>query len=163
MNDQRKWAALQRATWLDAQDPELRRFAAELVTVARRAADPERAFAQLAHAVARDWIPYETDTARVGGEDMAGVTRPREPALAVLRRRDDCDSKARLFVALCLAAGLRASLVPLWRGPALAHVSAEVWLNGKPTAVETILARARLGDRGESVPFEKTSNRWAYT
>lgn len=155
MSDRAKWDFLQRAPAADARDPELARLAGALAAVSARARQPARAFAHLAACVARDCIRYERDTARTGGEDIAGLTRPPAPALEAFRRGvDDCDAKARLFCALCLAAGTRARMVPLWRGDELQHVSAEVLLDGQWEPVELTLARARVGDRPKDVPRE---------
>jgi len=161
MSDREKWAFLERAPGRDATEPALRDTARSLH---RAALGDARVFVHLAHALARDGIRYKTDTARVGGEDIAGYTRRQSHALEALERgTDDCDAKARLFVALCLAAGLRARMVPKWDGAILRHVSAAVVLAGKEYPVETILARARLGDTETTVPTEKESRRWLYT
>jgi len=122
-----------------------------------------RIFLHLAHALARDGIRYRRDIERVGAEDIAGLTRPEnqnDPVDALLRGEDDCDAKARLFVAVCLAAGRPARMVDWWRRTAhgtemLAHVSAEAFLDRRWLPVELTLARARLGDRGNDVPREK--------
>lgn len=172
MSDREKWDFLERAPERDALDGDLRTLVHHLTEAAFIAAPcsaerRKRIFAALAHALARDAITYRTDTARIGGEDIAGFTRkPRfGDALEALRRGlDDCDAKARLFVALCRAAGLPARMRPIWDGDGerLRHVFGEVTLEGKPYAVETILARARLGDEPYSVPTEK-SGTWRYT
>lgn len=159
--DREKWAFLERAPERDAADPAVQDVARSLW---RAALCRPRVFAALAHALARDGITYQTDTARVGGEDIAGFTRRQGwPLEALDRGKDDCDAKARLFVALCRAAGLRARMVPRWEGETLRHVSAAVTIDGRELPVETILARARLGDAAEDVPHEKGKNRWAYT
>lgn len=165
MSDRDKWKFLERAPARDAQDPGLQDVARSLWRVALCAGpSPHESFARLAHAVARDCIRYETDTKRTGGEDIAGFTRRQGHALEALERgKDDCDAKARLFVALCLAAGLRARMVPRWEGETLRHVSAAVTINGRELAVETILARARLGELAEHVPHEKGAHGWRYT
>src|SRR5690606_35191080 len=110
-------------------------------------------YAKLALALARDGIRYLRDTARVGGEDIAGFTREPSPTDAIdalERLADDCDAKARLFCALCLACPeqIPARMWPLWMGPPgehLAHVAAECWL-GAWLHAEPTLARARLGE-----------------
>lgn len=161
MSDREKWAFLERAPVADACDPGLQDVARHLW---RAALCTPRVFVHLAHALARDGITYQTDTRRTGGEDIAGFTRRQGHALEALERgKDDCDAKARLFVALCLAAGLRARMVPKWEGETLRHVSAAVTIGGRELAVETILARARLGDRAENIPTEKDTKRWLYT
>lgn len=163
--DWAKWERLQDVTRADALDPDIRALSQSLAAVA---AGDRRRFVLLAHCVARDWIRYQSDTERTGGEDIAGVTRGPKPgdATEALRRgTDDCDAKARLFVALCLAAGMSAQLEPLWKPGAskllqLSHVFASVELNGKTVYAETILSRARLGDHPLHVPFEKGTHQW---
>jgi transglutaminase-like putative cysteine protease len=116
----------------------------------------------------------------VGREDIAGFTRPSRTgdALEALERgSDDCDAKARLFVALCLARGFRAQLMPVWRcrdgrltfaaapempTDELAHVYGAVWMLGAWHWAETTLARACLGDHPLAVPKEK-SGQWKNT
>ncbi|MBK8997446.1 MAG: hypothetical protein IPM35_17090 [Myxococcales bacterium] len=168
MSDREKWAFLERAPARDAADPVIQDVARSLWRVALGTGETgERArmaFAHLAHALARDCVRYETDTKRTGGEDIAGFTRRQGHTLEALERgKDDCDAKARLFVALCLAAGLRARMVPRWEGEVLRHVSAAVTIGGRELAVETILSRARLGEVAEQVPHEKGAHGWRYT
>lgn len=161
MNDRDKWKFLERAPELDAQDPGVRDVARSLW---RASLCQPLVFAHLAHALARDGIRYVTDTKRTGGEDIAGFTRRQTHALEALERAaDDCDAKARLFVALCRAAGLRARMVPKWEGDKLRHVSAAVTIAGRELAAETILARARLGDTADTIPTEKDTKRWRYS
>jgi len=120
-------------------------------------------FFKLALAVARDGITFESDIKQFGDEDIAGVTRHPEPndALdAYIRGSDDCDSKARLFVALCLARGFNARLWPLWKNGNLTHVAGEVEHKGKWLHAETILSRARLGEMHTEVPKEPTTGKW---
>ncbi len=170
MTDEEKWTFLEHVPALDAKDPKIKRLAEELNDAAQ--GNPQR-FAQLAHTIARDWIHQVSDVTRTGGEDIAGLTRP--PTLsdatdALERGEDDCDAKARLFVALCLAAGLAARMAPRWQptskteatplGRTLTHVSAEVHLNGAWRPVELTLARARLGELGENVPKENATGHW---
>ena len=77
----------------------------------------------------------------------------------------------RRFLALSLAAADsfanrahgRARMVPRWDGDKLRHVSAAVTIDGRELPVETILARARLGDTDATIPHEKNTNRWKYT
>lgn len=160
--DREKWQYLKAAPARDAHHPELRRRARLLWQAAND--DPHR-FAHLAHAVARDWIRYQTDTARVGGEDIAGYTRPRrpnDPLEALQRGNDDCDAKARLFCALCLAQRVPAEMCDIWKGERLAHVYARVLLDGKWLPVELTLARARLGDDPRAVPKE-ADGKWLRT
>jgi transglutaminase-like putative cysteine protease len=165
-NDQQKWEYLAGIVQQDAQHPEIRRRAGALWQAA--GGDP-RIFAQLAAALCRDGIRYIRDTARVGSEDIAGYTRKPKPndAIDALRRKvDDCDAKARAFVALCLAAGLAARMMPFWRqdpdGPMLQHVYGAVKLGERWCPVELTLARARVGDFPTKVPKE-VSGRWLRT
>lgn len=163
MTPQEKWAFLRDAPAADARHPTIAMLGRHLL--AASFGNPWR-FASLAQTVARDWIKQVTDTVRVGREDIAGLTRIPKPddAIDALRRgRDDCDAKARLFVALCLAAGIQARMVAWWSKtpePDLTHVSAEVRLGGKWRPVELTLARARLDELGTSVPGEKKDGKW---
>jgi transglutaminase-like putative cysteine protease len=163
MTPEEKWDFLRDAPANDARNPLLRRVAFHLWAAAFH--NPWR-FATLAQSVARDWIRQVTDTARVGGEDIAGFTRLPQPddAIDALKRgEDDCDAKSRLFVALCLAVGIPANVVPWWTKtdpPDLSHVSAEVLLGGKWRPVELTLSRARLDELGTVVPVEKADGKW---
>jgi len=167
-SDNEKWDFLRDIPQTDRWHPLIMRLAANLQSAAER--NPHR-YAFLAHAVARDWIHQVGDTERTGGEDIAGFTR--SPTLddaidALERGTDDCDAKSRLFVALCLAAGIPAQIVPYWKrsdgsvhhemrgapGDVLFHVAARCYVGGKWLPVELTLARARLGEPGELVPFE---------
>lgn len=152
-SDHEKWDWLRSRPARDAEDRSVRELAALLWRASRHR---PRSFAHLAHAYARDVVSYQTDTARVGGEDLG------HPAGVVRRGVDDCDGKARLFCALCIAVGLEARLVPLWldEGRYLKHVYAEVSLDDKWTPVETILRRARVGETYKAVPKESGSAKW---
>ncbi|OFW65967.1 MAG: hypothetical protein A2Y74_05390 [Actinobacteria bacterium RBG_13_63_9] len=152
----RKWRFLAAAPYLDVQDVRLRRLAASLWEVAQR--DPER-FANLAQCVARDNVRFVRDTARVGEEDIAGYTRTPgrlDAVEALVRGWDDCDAKARLFVALCLAQRVPAKMMPLENGAGmLQHVYAAVRFGGGNwLPVELTLRRARVGDDPYAVPKE---------
>src|SRR5580765_6169535 len=113
--DDEKWERLERIPAQDAKNLKLRHMAGLIWELAGER--PIRFF-KLALAVARDGIEYESDIKQFGHEDIAGITRKPDPddALdAYVRGSDDCDAKARLFVALCLAAGFNARLWPLWK------------------------------------------------
>lgn len=168
MTDLDKWQFLTTAPELDAKHPKIREICQHLWTAAN---GNHKRYLQLAFTVARDWVRQLPDTDRLGNEDIAGFTRepnPNDPIDALRRGYDDCDAKARLFVALALAAGITARMVPYWKrdngrldpwgAPTerLAHVAAEVRLNEAWWPVETTLARARLGELGEFVPKERT-------
>lgn len=151
-DDARKWAFLQAAPVEDARSPELQHIAGLLMGASL--GDVGR-FVALAMALARDGVRYQLDTARVGGEDIAGYTRPSESPIAILERGvDDCDGKARLFVGLCLAGGVRARMVPYWSGQTLRHVAGEVLLGGHWLPCDPTAARARVGEVYTQVPRE---------
>jgi len=170
MNDEQKWEFLFHVPSRDTEHPRIQ----QLATTLRIAAGSNNIrFAQLAMTVARDWIRQTSDVNRTGGEDIAGLTRnpTDDDAVDALRRgEDDCDAKARLFVALCLAGGLDATMVPRWNmvpvadgtpnGRTLTHVSAQVKINDRWWPVELTLSRARLGEVGETVPREIETKRW---
>lgn len=162
--DRLKWLRLSALPDRDAQSEGVQHLARLLREVA---AGNTRLFVQLCQCVARDGIRFRSDVARVGGEDIAGITRPYNPdALEALERgEDDCDAKARLLVALLLAGGLGARMVPWWgnQSDELDHVSVECMLGGRWIHLETILSRARLGDEPQSVPVEVTTGKWAYS
>ena len=152
--DDEKWALLQEVVISDSKNPKLQRMAELLWELSQN--KPLR-FLKLALATARDGITYESDIKQFGHEDIAGITRAPEPDDAIdayTRGFDDCDAKARLFVALCLAGGFKARLWPLWKHGVLQHVAAEVEYERAWIHAETILARAQLGEMHTSVPKE---------
>lgn len=154
IDDQHKWQLLQEVCITDSKNPKIIRMAEILWELSQ--SQPIRFF-KLALAVARDGIEFESDIKQFGHEDIAGVTRPPEPDDAIdayTRGHDDCDAKARLFVALCLAAGFNARLWPLWKHGVLQHVAAEVEFQGRWLHAETIVSRARLGEMHTDVPKE---------
>jgi len=157
----RKWAYLLAAPHADVRSPELRRRARALAIAA---GDRPHIYVALAAALARDGIRFVRDRDRTGAEDIAGYTRepgPSDAVDALVRGEDDCDAKARLFVALCLAMGIRARMAPIWTDDGrLQHVYAEVRLDGAWQPVELTLARARVGDDPFGVPFEKGTTSW---
>ncbi len=160
--DDEKWYLLQEVCIADSKNPKLIKMSKLIWELSQ--SRPIRFF-KLALAVARDGIEYESDIKQFGHEDIAGVTRAPEPDDAIdayNRGHDDCDAKARLFVALCLAAGFKSRLWPLWKHGVLQHVAAEVQFQGKWIHAETILARARLGEMHTSVPKEPDGN-WKMT
>jgi transglutaminase-like putative cysteine protease len=160
--DGEKWQLLQEVTATDASNPKLKRMAELLWELSQNR--PIR-FLKLALAVARDGVTYESDIKQFGHEDIAGVTRAPDPDDAIdayNRGSDDCDAKARLFVALCLAAGFNARLWPLWKHGVLQHVAGEVLLDRKWIHAETILARAQLGEMHTDVPKER-DGKWKMT
>jgi hypothetical protein len=173
--EQRKWDFLREVPQRDAMSQEtpgneaLRQVAAALAAVANLSPWPQWCFAQLAHAIARDCVQYQTDNERVGKEQIDGYTDPYiSPLEPFTRGVDDCDAKARLFVGLCLCRKLNAEMVPRQKGAKLAHVYGRIFLQGPSDAmprwyyVETILRRARLGEVAESVPKEPETGKWAF-
>lgn len=164
----RKWQFLEAIPTKDASDPNLRGIADCLRNAARESAFPDWTFASLCLALARDGIQYQTDTERVGREQIDGFTDPYVSPLVPYRRGwDDCDAKARFFVGLCLAGGLEAKMVGRWRSGRLAHVYGTVNCQAPKEPArrwhiaETILARARLGDIAERVPKESDTGKWS--
>ncbi len=151
-SDEEKWCYLRDAPELDRAERKVAELAILLWEAARR---DVRAFAELAHAYARDVIRYMTDTEQFGEEDIAPAGKLGD---VIDRGVDDCDAKARLFVALARALRLKANMVPHWKGPVLAHVSAEIEIDGKMVPVELTLARARLGETPHDVPRDVTGH-----
>jgi transglutaminase-like putative cysteine protease len=167
--EQRKWAFLADVPKVDAKTPECIELARRIGTVASLTPTADWCFANLALALVRDCIAYQLDNERVGREQIDGYTGPYvSPLLPLARGVDDCDAKARLFVALCLARGLEAEMVPRWKGSRLSHVYARVRLRGRGDVnprwwfAETILRRARLGDVAENVPKELETGKWSF-
>jgi transglutaminase-like putative cysteine protease len=161
MTPHEKLHALNTLARRDARHEAVRELTGHLLNVAELLGHRELVL-HLIHAVARDGIRYQTDTARTGGEDIAGLTRAYDhPLTAAWRGKDDCDAKARLFVALAIAAGYAARVAGLIEADVLTHVYPEVWRGGTWTPAETTLSRARLGDPPREVPKE-SSGRWLY-
>lgn len=163
IDDKHKWELLKEIPHVDSKNPKLKAMADTIWELSLK--DPMRFF-KLALAVARDGIEYESDIKQFGHEDIAGVTRAPEPDDAIdayVRGHDDCDAKARLFVALCLAEGFNARLWPLWKHGNLQHVAGEVEWQGKWIHAETILSRARLGEMHTDVPKEIRTGKWMMT
>ena len=159
ITDEHKWQLLQEVCISDSKNPKIIRMSKLIWELSQ--SEPMRFFT-LVLAVARDGVKFESDIKQFGGEHIAGVTRPPEPNDAVdayIRGHDDCDAKARLFVALCLAAGFKARLWPLWRHGVLQHVAAEVQFQKRWIHAETIVSRARLGELHLEVPKE-TNGKW---
>lgn len=186
MSDWEKWLFLKAVPARDAEQPEVQALAQSLYTVASLSPVPRWAFVELALCVARDLVRYVLDTRRVGREQIDGW-RPdgyRSPLAPIERGADDCDAKARLFVALCLARRIPAEMVPrpsetmVRAGARLQHVSARVFVAApqwdrkvgqlveggeKWREVETILARAKVGESAERVPAELDTGNWLYS
>ena len=176
LTDAQKWEFLRTVPaediWASAR---LRTVAAQAralglcIAALRGEAQWEWPTAHVCHCIARDMVAYVTDTARVGREQIDGLTDPEPPSRAACLERgtDDCDAKARLFVALCIGAGLEAEMVPRWEHGRLVHVYARVRLPAgqgrKWFDVETILQRARIGDVPEDVPHEQRTGLWLYS
>lgn len=159
--DRVKWAQLRELPDRDSVAPRVRWIASVLRDIVR--GDTDR-FVALCFAVARDGVRYVSDTVRTGGEDIAGITRVYvDPSECLDRGADDCDGKARLVVALLRGGGARARLVPWWDKTTgdLAHVSAEVSREGVWLPLESILARARVGELPQQVPTEPNGE-WLY-
>ena len=160
IDSQHKWTLLQEMPNIDSRNPKLRHMADLIWELSEKR--PMR-FLKLALAVARDGINYESDIKQFGHEDIAGITRHPEPddaTDAYDRGSDDCDAKARLFVALCLAKGFEARLWPLWKDGELQHVAGEVKVHNQWVHAETILSRARLGEMHTDVPKEPKTGKW---
>ena len=161
--DRLKWLQLAALPERDAQAEAVRHLAGLLHEAS---SGNRRLFVALCQTVARDGIRFVSDVARVGHEDIAGVTRDYgDPLEALERGQDDCDAKGRLVVALLLAGGLGARMVPWWdrKTGDLDHVAAEVMLDGRWQHLETILSRARIGDEPQQIPVEISTGQWAYT
>jgi len=167
-DEQRKWQFLKNAPAEDAKSPEVQALAANIREIAKITAWPDWTFAYLALSISRDCIKYQLDSIRVGREQIDGFTDPHgSPLLPLIRGVDDCDAKARLFCALCIAGGIAAEMVPRWKGDELAHVYAKVLLPLQAGQyewrfVETILRRATIGEESGHVPKEIDTGKWLF-
>jgi transglutaminase-like putative cysteine protease len=132
--DKAKW--LGAAARFDSLHPAIQETAARF----GRLPPPERA--QAIHRFVRDSIAYTRDPG--GREEFA------DAPTVLLRGHDDCDGKARLFVALCEAAGLPARILPWWgAGGHFDHVQAEVCVGGRWLLAELIVHGVELGEGPE--------------
>lgn len=154
----RKWQELRGAQEKDFKSPLMQRLGHYLSLLCN---GNDQRVAALAMAMARDCVAYESDIARVGAEDLDN------PDNVWRRGVDDCDGKARLFVALCRAADVRAELVPKWQSDPLIkdelwlqHVSARALVNGQWQPAELTLKRAQLGEAPSDVPKETGDGKW---
>lgn len=146
-----------KAQWIDAQasldarKPAVRELATRYAH-AKGPNNPE-GLARDLHAFCRDAIRYVRDPSF---EELADST-------TILQRGfDDCDGKARLFVALCRAVSLDARIRPVFKGRDFVHCQAEVRWPGSeklPTQqgdgwilAELILAGCELGQDPETLP-----------
>lgn len=167
--DTAKWEFLRDAWRADMGQPLVRQVAAHLWAASLPgpvAARPRR-FAVLALAYCRDVVRYQSDTERTGGEDIAGWTgqtssdvaggpkHDRELDDTIRRGTDDCDAKARLFVALCKVVGMTAEMLDVWNGGTLEHVRARVLLGQEWWTAEPTLERSRLGEAPPDIPREQ--------
>jgi hypothetical protein len=128
----------------DANDPSIQSWA----TLFRRLPRPECEAAILRFC--QCCIRYERDP---GWQDDAGNRHGIElldsSAVGLQRGYGDCDLKARVFVALCLACGVPAEIEPVFRGDnGFPHVRARVlrpdgrgWETADPTIVNSTIGR----------------------
>jgi transglutaminase-like putative cysteine protease len=132
-----------KAAWLhgaaerDAADPVVRALAWRFVAAHPDPVGRARAIQRWV----RDAIRYVRDPKK-GGRRREQFASSR---VILWRGQDDCDGKARLFVALCLAAGLTARIRPVVQGGEFVHVQGEVLLPGGWTCAELILRGVELG------------------
>ena len=149
-----------KARWLDASasedatDPHLRAFARRFVHGRAELREPADVVREL-HRYVRDAIAYVHDWG--GREEFADTA-------TILRRGfDDCDGKARTFVALVRALGLpdvQARIRPVFKGGSFVHVQAETRFPGSKgprsdpegwQLAEVIVRGVGLGDDPERI------------
>lgn len=148
---------LEKAAWLDAQasldatSAPVRRLAARFAT----SHDPndQEGLARDLHRFVRDSIHYVRD---------GGIERLDSSSTILKRGYDDCDGKARLFVALCRAVGLDARIRPVFEGRINTHEQAEVRWPGSNKVrgagpggyllAELILENCQLGQNPADLP-----------
>lgn len=136
---------------LDARHPKVRSFAANFAR-ARGPNDVGGLARDLARFV-RDGITYVHDPS---------VEEFADTATILARGYDDCDGKARAFVALCRAVGVEARIRPVFNGAEFVHVQADVRWPGSQyergaepggwLLAELILKGHRLGQNVNTLP-----------
>ena len=142
-NREAKAAYMADAARHDAHDPAVLTWARGFVALPR----PDREEAILRFV--QRCIRYERDPAWYDREGHRhGIELLDSSAVALHRGYGDCDVKARLFVALCLATGITAEIEPVFRGEnGFPHVRARVlspggrWETADPTIVNSTIGR----------------------
>jgi transglutaminase-like putative cysteine protease len=141
-NREAKAAYMADAARHDAHDPAVLAWARAFAALPR----PEREEAILRFV--QRCIRYERDPAWYDPEGHRhGIEVLDSSAVALQRGYGDCDVKARLFVALCLATGVPAEIEPVFRGwNGFPHVRARVlaldgsgWRTADPTIVNSTI------------------------
>lgn len=136
---------------LDTRFPEVQHLAERFGAAHPDPLDRARAM----HRYVRDTIGYR--------RDPGGIEEFADSGHVLHVREDDCDGKARLFVALCRAAGLLARIRPV-ATPARGfyHVQAEVdpFRTGRWMLAELILRGVELGQGASDAPRDAAGRRW---
>jgi len=135
----------------DAEDPAIRAWARHFQACCARAG--VALAAAILHFCQRD-IRYERDPAWFEDDGTRhGIELLDSSAVGLNRGYGDCDLKARMFVALCLAAGVPAEIEPVFKGEnGFPHVRARVlspsgetggstWETADPTIVNSQIGR----------------------
>lgn len=148
-NREAKARYMQQAAEQDSRDPQIIEWAKQFTGIEdpRERAQAILRFAQLG-------IRYEHDPAWFGPNgERHGIELLDSASVGLARGYGDCDLKARLFVAVALAAGLEARISPVFTGSnGFPHVRAEVhfedetsghrpWTIADPTIVNSDLGR----------------------
>jgi hypothetical protein len=122
-----KAAYMARAAEDDAGDPIVRDWARQFMPL------PEERRAEAILRFCQDCVRYERDPAWHDVEgNRHGIELLDSSSVCLHRGYGDCDAKARLFVALCLACGLRAAIEPVFRGKeGFPHVRARVLVESR--------------------------------
>jgi hypothetical protein len=143
-NREAKAAYMAAAARHDAHDPAVLAWARAFAGLPR----PHREEAILRFA--QRCIRYERDPAWYDrGGQRHGIELLDSSTVALQRGYGDCDVKARLFVALCLATGVRAEIEPVFRGEnGFPHVRARVlgpdgrrWQTADPTIINSTIGK----------------------
>jgi hypothetical protein len=94
---------------------------------------PEECRAEAILRFCQDCVRHERDPARRDAEgNQHGIELLDSSAVCLHPGYGDCDAKARLFVALCLACGLHAAIEPIFRGKeGFPHVRARVLVESR--------------------------------
>jgi hypothetical protein len=129
-NREDKAQYMRRAAIHDAQDPQVKSWAVEFLKL------PEDKRATAILRFVQECVRYERDPATFDPDGTRhGIELLDSAPTGLCRGYGDCDLKARLFVALCLASGIPAQIDPVFRGETgFPHVRARVLRIGGETS-----------------------------
>jgi transglutaminase-like putative cysteine protease len=91
-------------------------------------------------------ITYRRDPATWRDGQRHGIEVLDNSLVALDRGFGDCDAKARLLVALCLAAGLDAKIDPVIRHGSFVHVRAQICVEGLWLVADPSILNSDVGE-----------------